>query len=176
MRIISGKFKGKPLKELKLEHIRPTADKVKQALFTKLQFEIEDARVLDLFCGTGALGIEAISRGAKEVVFVDKNNRSTLLTKENLKMINSDAKVYTVDYAKALEKVEGQFDLIFVDPPYGSGFYENVIKLIYERNLLSNDGTIVCEHLATDKFDFSLFEVYDEKRYGTVVLTYLRKP
>lgn len=75
MRIISGKYKGKPLKELKFDHIRPTADKVKQALFTKLQFEIEGARVLDLFCGTGSLGIEALSRGAREVIFIDRNSK-----------------------------------------------------------------------------------------------------
>lgn len=174
MRIISGKFKGKPLKELKYDHIRPTADKVKQALFTKLQFEIDGARVLDLFCGTGGLGIEAISRGAIEVIFVDKNPKSVALTRENLKSIKSDAKVYNVPFDKALEKVEGKFDLILLDPPYKSGFYEKAITLIKERKLLAEGGTIVCEHYKDDVFDYALFDVYDEKTYGTVVLTYLK--
>ena len=174
MRIISGRFKGKPLKDLKYDHIRPTADKVKQALFTKLQFEIEGARVLDLFCGTGGLGIEAISRGAKEVIFVDKNPKSVALTKENLRSIKSDAKVYNVPFDKALEKVQGKFDLIILDPPYKSGFYEKAISLISQRELLAEEGTIVCEHNKDDVFDYSLFDVYDEKTYGTVVLTYLK--
>lgn len=175
MRIIAGKFKGKPLKELKYDHIRPTADKVKQALFTKLQFDIEGARVLDLFCGTGGLGIEAISRGAKEVIFVDKNSKSTALTKENLKSINSDAKVFNTSFEVALEKVQGQFDLILIDPPYKSGFYEKAVKIVYEKGLLAEGGTIVCEHASDDSFNFDCFEVYDEKRYGTVILTYLCK-
>ncbi len=174
MRIIAGKFKGKPLKELKLDHVRPTGDKVKQALFTKLQFEIEGARVLDLFCGTGGLGIEAISRGAGEVIFVDKSAKSAALTRENLKTIKSDAKVYNVPYEKALEKVEGKFDLILVDPPYKSGVYEDVINLIAERDLLAEGGTIVCEHAKEDEFSFEGYEIYDQKRYGTVKLTYLK--
>ena len=174
MRIISGKYKGKPLKELKFDHIRPTGDKVKQAIFTKLQFEIEGARVLDLFCGTGALGIEAISRGAREVIFVDKNPKSVALTKENLKSIGSNEKVFNVSYDFALEKVEGKFDLIFVDPPYKSNLYEDVINKIYEKNLLAEDGTIVCEHALEDSFCFDKFDVYDEKRYGTVLVSYLR--
>ena len=174
MRVISGRFKGKPLKELKYDHIRPTADKVKQALFTKLQFEIEGARVLDLFCGTGGLGIEAISRGAREVIFVDKNPKSVALTRENLKNIGSDARVYNVPFEKALEKVEGQFDLILLDPPYNSGFYEKALEMIEKRKLLAEGGTIVCEHYKDDLFDYSRFDVYDEKTYGTVVLTYLK--
>lgn len=173
MRVIAGKFKGKPLKELKYDHIRPTADKVKQALFTKLQFDIVGARVLDLFCGTGGLGIEAVSRGADEVVFVDKNPKSVALTKENLRALKIDAKVFLTSYEVALEKVQGQFDFILVDPPYKSGVYEDVVKKIFERNLLKTDGLIVCEHEAKDSFDFSLFETLDEKRYGTVMLTYL---
>jgi len=172
MRVISGKYKGKPLKELKLDHIRPTADKVKQALFTKLQFEIEGARVLDLFCGTGGLGIEAISRGAKEVVFIDKNAKSVALTKENLKSIKENAKVYNVSYEKAIEKVEGKFDLILVDPPYKSGVYQKVLELIAEKNILKEGGTIVCEHAKEDEINTDSFIKYDEKRYGTVMLTY----
>ena len=172
MRIISGKYKGKPLKELKFDHIRPTADKVKQALFTKLQFEIEGARVLDLFCGTGSLGIEALSRGAREVIFIDRNSKSVELTRQNLKSLKIEARVYNVSYEKALEKVEGKFDLILVDPPYKSGVYENVLELIKQQELLNEGGTIVCEHAKEDVINFDGFELYDQKRYGTVILTY----
>lgn len=174
MRIVGGKFKGKPLKELKYDHIRPTADKVKQALFTKFQFDIPNSRVLDLFCGTGGLGIEAISRGAKEVVFVDKNPKSVSLTKENLKMIGSEAKVFCISFDVALQKVDGKFDFIFIDPPYKSGLYEKAFLLISERDLLSETGVIVCEHLKTDEFNYAPFEVFDEKIYGTIKLTFLR--
>ena len=98
MRIIGGKFKGRTLKEMDYDNIRPTTDKVKQALFTKFQFDIEGTRVLDLFCGTGGLGIEALSRGAREVVFVDKNPNSIKLTKQNLMSIGAEAKVFCVDF------------------------------------------------------------------------------
>lgn len=175
MRIIAGKFKGKQLKDNPYNHIRPTADKVKQALFTKLQFDIPNARVLDLFCGTGALGIEAISRGAREVVFVDVNDRSVRLTKENLALIKSNAKVIKGDANIVLGFLDGEFDLILIDPPYQSGLYEKILKKIAEKELLSEDGTIVCEHSREDEYSWDPFEVYDEKDYGTKTLTYLRR-
>ena len=102
MRIISGKYKGKQLKAPVSDNIRPTGDKVKQALFTKLQFFVCDKTVLDLFSGSGALGIEALSRGAKKVIFVDKDYRSVNLTKENLKGIDGNYKVIKCDYKSAL--------------------------------------------------------------------------
>ena len=175
MRVISGKFGGRVLKENPFDHIRPTTDKVKQAMFTKLQFEIDGSRVLDLFCGTGGLGIEALSRGAKEVIFVDKNYKSVEITKQNLKNLGECANVYKQDALIALEKVSGKFDLIILDPPYKSGLYEKVLQKIFERDLLSEGGTIVCEHANKDDFDYSPFMIYDEKRYGTIKLTYLQK-
>lgn len=175
MRIISGKFKGKTLLENKFNHIRPTTDKVKQAIFTKLQFEINGSRVLDLFCGTGAIGIEAISRDAEEVIFVDVNEKSVMLTKKNLQAIKSDAKVLKCDADHALNILNGKFDLIFLDPPYKSGLYEKTLKKIYEKDFLTDEGTIICEHSKDDTFDYSPFSVYDEKNYGTITVTYLRK-
>lgn len=173
MRIISGKYKGRVLQENHYDHIRPTTDKVKQALFTKLQFEIEGARVLDLFCGTGGLGIEAISRGAREVVFVDQNERSVSLTKKNLASINESARVVKSDAVKFLEREKGQYDLILIDPPYNSEVYEKIINVIYNNNLLAKEGTIVCEHSKQRPFSWEPFDVYDEKNYGTIALTYL---
>lgn len=175
MRVITGKYKGKRLAENKFDHIRPTADKVKQALFTKLQFFVEGKRVLDAFCGTGALGIEALSRGASEVVFIDKNPKSIALTKQNLKLIGAQAKVLTGDATKLLGKNWGQFDLILLDPPYQSGLYEPLLGVIANFDLLSDDGIIVCEHFKIGEFDFSPFKIIDEKRYGTKILTFLQK-
>ena len=173
MRIIAGKFKGRVLKEHSFDHIRPTTDKVRQAIFTKLQFDVPNSRVLDLFCGTGALGIEAISRGADEVVFVDVNEKSVRLTKENLKSLKVDAKVLRADALSIVESLKGTFDIIIIDPPYKSGLYEKILKKIYDLKLLSEDGTIVCEHSKGDEYDYKPFSKYDEKNYGTITVSYL---
>lgn len=175
MRVDAGKFKGRRLLENKYEHIRPTTDKVKQALFVKLQFFIPEKRVLDLFCGTGAMGIEAISRGASEVVFVDKDIRSVEMTKQNLKNLGLTNKVNKCDACVFLEKCTQKFDLIFLDPPYKSGLYEKVLKIIFDKNILEDEGIVVCEHAKEDMFDFSPFVVDCEKKYGNIVLTYLKK-
>lgn len=174
MRVDSGKFKGRRLLENKYDHIRPTTDKVRQALFTKLQFFIQDKYVLDLFCGTGAMGIEALSRGAKEVDFVDKDFRSVQMTKENLKNLGVNCKVNKCDAVLFLEKCEKKYDLIILDPPYKSGIYEKVLQKIFEKQILNEEGIIVCEHAKEDTFDYQNFEVFDEKRYGTIMLTYLK--
>ncbi len=175
MKIDSGKFKGRRLIENKFEHIRPTTDKVRQALFVKLQFFLPGKRVLDLFCGTGAMGIEALSRGAEEVVFVDKDFRSVQMTNENLKNMKLTQKAIKMDALAFLERNKKQFDLIILDPPYKSGLYEKVLQKIFENNTLADDGIIVCEHAKEDNFDFSLFETFDEKRYGNIMLSYLSK-
>ena len=176
MRVVAGSKKGKRLLENNYDHIRPTTDKVKQALFTKLQFFVEGKRVLDMFCGTGALGIEALSRGADEVVFIDKNPKSVGLTKQNLKNMGLQAKVLTADALKILNKNWGQFDLILIDPPYKSGLYEDALKKIGEDNLLASGGVIVCEHAKEDEFNYAPFFKIDEKKYGNIILTYLSHP
>ena len=175
MRVTTGSRKGGVLLSNKLSHVRPTTDKVKQALFTKLQFFVEGKRVLDLFCGTGALGIEALSRGAKEVVFVDKNFKSATLTRQNLQKLKLSAEVVRMDALKYLEKFAKPFDLVLIDPPYDSGLYEPSLKLIFDKNLLTDEGIIVCEHEKGVSIDPCGFQVLDEKRYGSIVLTYLSK-
>lgn len=173
MRVDSGKFKGRKFAENKCDHIRPTTDKVRQALFVKLQFFVPNKKVLDLFCGTGALGIEAVSRGAEQVVFVDKDARSVEMTKDNLKSMGISEKVFKCDAGVFLDRCEEKFDLILLDPPYKSGQYEKVLPKIFEKKLLSDDGIIVCEHAKEDSFDYGEFIVFDEKRYGNIILTYL---
>lgn len=173
MRIDSGKFKGRRLLENKYRHVRPTTDKVRQALFTKLQFFLPNKNVLDLFCGTGAMGIEALSRGAEKVVFVDKDARSVAMAKSNLKNMGIDEKVFKCDAQIYLEKCEEKFDLIILDPPYKSGLYEKVLPKIYDKKVLSEDGIIVCEHASEDEIDIGNFQLLDEKKYGNITLTYL---
>ena len=173
MRVISGKYRGKVLKSPQTTNVRPTGDKVKQALFTKLQFFIPGKVVLDLFCGSGSLGIEAISHGAKCVYFVDKDRRSVVLTKQNLIGITEDYNVFNCDYSVALNKFEQKFDLILLDPPYASGVYDNALSIIFERGLLAEEGIIVCEHPNGLEINTN-FEIYDQKRYGTVTLSYLK--
>ena len=174
MRVIAGKFKGTPLSSPKSDKVRPTGDKVKEAVFTKLAFDLPGARVLDLFCGSGALGIEALSRGASEVVFVDKNRDSAELTKKNLEKVEVKTPVYCRDALLALKAVKQPFDIIFLDPPYMSKLYTPALQLIREKELLKEDGIIVCEHAKEQQIDFVGFEVFDAKVYGTVQLSYLR--
>lgn len=175
MRIVSGKFRGKILASPS-HNIRPTLDKVKQALFTKLQFEIPNSTVLDLFSGSGALGIEAISRGAKEVVFCDKNELSIQLTKKNIASIKFDknetnVEILNCDFLIALEKLKNKkFNLIILDPPYESGLYEKAMEFIFKNKML--DGYLVCERLKEKKIEQNYFALETTKNYGTVSLDY----
>ena len=175
MRVTTGLRKGGKLEKNKLSFVRPTTDKVKQALFTKLQFFIPDKIVLDLFCGTGALGIEALSRGAKKVVFVDKNYKSILLTKTNLRNLKLEAEVLKIDAIKFLQKQTEKFDLILIDPPYASKLYEPALKVIFENDLLSANGIIVCEHDRDENINSEIYNVIDKKRYGNTFLTFITK-
>lgn len=176
MRIVSGKFRAKKLSP-PTHNIRPTLDKVKQALYTKLQFQIEGSCVLDLFSGSGALGIEAVSRGAKKVVFVDVNQKSVDLTKKNLSSLKLDGtteiKVHKSDYLTYLETTKEVFDIIILDPPYEKGFYLPALEVIFQRKLLKPEGIIICEHLREQELKQNIFEVMDIKHYGSVSLTYL---
>lgn len=173
MRIVAGKYKGRILFS-PINSARPTLDKVKQAIFTKLQFDIEGKNVLDLFAGSGALGIEAISRGAKSVVFVDKDYKSIEIIKKNLKLINEQAKVLKCDFKTALCLFKQPFDIIFLDPPYASNFYSDALKIIKEKKLLSKDGIIVLEIGEEYIVKQTEFEEFDKKNYGTVVVKYLK--
>jgi len=146
MRIISGTARGRKLKEPVGETIRPTSGKVKESVFNIIQFDIEGRRVLDLFAGTGQYGIEALSRGAKSVVFVDSSADSVRLVKENLKNsgFSDAANVYGRDALRFLESDE-KFDLIFIDPPYDSQLADSAVLKIAEFDKLNINGIIICE-------------------------------
>lgn len=176
MRIIAGRFKGKQLQSPTSDNIRPTGDKVKQAIFTKLQFFVPDKVILDLFSGSGALGIEALSREAKFVYFVDNDIRSIKLTKQNLNGLKCDNyKVINYDYKNALKTLKQKLDLILIDPPYASGVYEDCLEEIYKLDLLNDDGIIVCERDKLKPFESNYFVKFDSKDYGTVTVDYYEK-
>lgn len=144
MRIITGSARGRRLEEPKNMDIRPTTDKVKESIFNIVQFDIEGRRVLDLFAGTGQLGIEALSRGAKSAVFVDESGEAIKIVKNNLTHCGLTGEVARNDAVSFLEHC-GKFDLIFLDPPYKSGLMEAVLRKIIQFDILSDGGIIICE-------------------------------
>lgn len=147
MRVITGSARGRKLKELEGYETRPTTDRVKEGIFNIIQFDIEGRRVLDLFAGTGQLGIEALSRGAAGAVFVDQRRDAAALVRENLKLtgFEQNSRVVCGDAVTFLSSAGEKFDLIFVDPPYAAGLWKNTLNAISEFDILSNHGIIVCE-------------------------------
>ena len=172
MRVITGTARGRRLKEPKGFDVRPTTDMVKESMFNIIQSDIEGRRVLDLFAGTGQLGIEALSRGAAEVVFVDERASSVKLIRENLAQCGFSARV---EQAEALSYLErgGSFDLIFLDPPYDSGLIDAALQKIQNIDILNKGGIIVCES-RREKVVKSLLEPYcllSERNYGKIKIT-----
>lgn len=174
MRVIAGIYRGRQLKSPKSEVIKPTLDRVKEAMFGSIQFYLKNARVLDLFSGSGALGIEALSRGARIVEFVDKDIDSVKLTKENLTGINNVV-VNHDDYLNYLSKVKEGFDVIFIDPPYATNYAKQAIEYIDEQKLLNENGILVWEKAFSSHIDLVLknLSVVKIKKYGTVQVVYL---
>ena len=179
MRVITGKARGVQLKTPDGMATRPTSDRVKEALFSIIQFEIPGATVLDLFGGTGQLGIEALSRGAKRAVFVDAGEPACRLIKENLKRtrLEADASVIRSDYMAYLNRCKEKFQIIFLDPPYAEVFLENALKCITEIDILQSGGIIVAERpLGKDlPREFDGFTQSRDYKYGNTLLTVYRK-
>ena len=144
MRVITGKARGRKLATPANNDIRPTTDNVKESIFNIIQFDIEGRRVLDLFAGTGQLGIECLSRGAESAVFIDQSRESVKLVKENLKTCGLEGTVLQMDAVSFLRGC-GKFDLIFIDPPYDSPLYEKVLETVNLVDILSDGGIIICE-------------------------------
>lgn len=150
MRVISGTLKGRNIKGFDIEGTRPTMDRVKESMFATIQDYIKDSTCLDLFCGSGNLGIEAISNGAKLCYFVDNNPKAIKTVEENIKNLNikSNSKLLNYDYKKSLKhfnETNTKFDLIFADPPYDYHVIEKIIKYVEEYNLLNNNGLLILE-------------------------------
>ena len=179
MRVITGKARGVQLKTPEGMDTRPTADRVKEAMFSIIHFDLPGAKVLDLFGGTGQLGIEALSRGAAEAVFVDAAEKSCALIRENLKRckMETEGKVVRADYMDYLSRSRETFDIIFLDPPYAEVFLENSLKKISEIDILSSRGIIICEGPAEKLLDFEVpgFQRGKDYRYGNTWVTIFRK-
>ena len=174
MRVITGTARGRRLKELTGMETRPTTDRVKEGLFSIIQFDIEGRRVLDLFAGTGQLGIEALSRGARECVFVDQRRDAVALIKENLALcqLEEGARVHLGDSMAYLRSGE-KFDLIFLDPPYASGLLASALTDIARFDICREHGIIVAES-ADDAVLPAMaapYTLYREYRYGKIKLT-----
>ncbi|MDO5110941.1 MAG: 16S rRNA (guanine(966)-N(2))-methyltransferase RsmD [Clostridia bacterium] len=179
MRIIAGSKKGTQLSAPQGRNTRPTLARVKESLFGILQFDIPGAAVLDLFAGSGALGLEAVSRGASLAVFCDHDRQSLTAIRQNIEKLGFGAKcvLYAVDYQAALQRAEAAgyaFDIVFLDPPYASGLALPAMETILARGLLQKGGVIVIEHDPKDLVAYAGFAT-DTRKYGDVALTLLRR-
>ena len=179
MRVITGTARGIQLKTPEGMVTRPTTDRVKEAMFSIIHFDIPGARILDLFGGTGQLGIEALSRGAKSAVFVDAGEDACKLIRENLKRtrLEQQGSVVRSDYLQYLQRCREKFDIILLDPPYAEVFLENALKCITEIDILQSGGIIVTERPLGKELPWE-FEGYTRSRdykYGNTLVTIYRK-
>ena len=179
MRVITGKARGIQLKTPEGMQTRPTADRVKEALFSIIHFDIPGAKVLDLFGGTGQLGIEALSRGADSAVFVDAREDACKIIRENLKRtkLETQGRVVRSDYLEYLRRSKEKFNIILLDPPYAEVFLENALNCIAEIDILQSGGIIVTERpLGKDLLcQFEGLTRSKDYKYGNTLLTLYRK-
>ena len=179
MRVITGSARGVRLQAPKGMDTRPTLDQVKEGIFSAIQFEVEGRRVLDLFAGSGQMGIEALSRGAKSAVFVDMRQDACAVVRSNLEKtrLTPNAQVLRSDYLSYLSHCRETFDLIFLDPPYAEIFLANALKYISEIDILSECGILICERPAekTLPAQIGCLHVSREYRYGRVAVSLYRK-
>lgn len=172
MRVITGLARGRRLNEPNNMDIRPTTDKVKESIFNIVQFDIEGRRVLDLFAGTGQLGIEALSRGAKSATFVDENNDAIKIIRSNLEQCKLKGDVIRDNAVTFLERCS-KYDVIFLDPPYESKLMDAALSKIIQFDILSDGGIIICEtnSEATLSPLNAPYFIGREYKYGKVKLT-----
>ena len=172
MKVISGILKGRTIEGFNIDGTRPTMDRVKESLFATIQNNIKDSIVLDLFAGSGQLGIEAISNGANTCYFIDNNKEVIKILNKNISNLNiqKSSKVILSDWKKSLNEFSNQgikFDLIFVDPPYDYNVYEKILEKVSTLNLLSENGLIILEHSNLKlKDSCNNLSLYKEKKYG----------
>ena len=183
MRIISGTMRGTKLFTLEGDNTRPTLDRVKEALFSKINFELEDSIVLDMFSGSGALGLESLSRGANKAVLCDSSKEAIKVIKQNITKTRTEDKIIllNLDYRKAIEKIKEEkikFDIVFLDPPYKTNFAADASEKIVQEDLLNKDGLIIIETDEKDRtineLNTSLLEILEIKKYGRVYLLFLK--
>ncbi len=177
MRVITGEARGRKLVTLEGEDVRPTTDRVKEGMFNIIQFDLEGANVIDLFAGSGQLGIEALSRGAKHCTFVDSANRSVEVVKQNLKTVGFEkrASVFCGDSKMYIALSCDKFDIALIDPPYNKNIIDAVLPSVVEK--MTDYGVIICESALDETLPQTAgeFSIHREYRYGKIKLTAYRK-
>lgn len=176
MRVITGTARGRVLKTLEGDDVRPTTDRVKEAIFSIIQFEIEGRRVLDLFAGSGQLGIEALSRGAAFATFTDMSAEAVDTVKKNLisTKLDRQSEVIRTEAVAFLRSNRKKFDIIFMDPPYSKGILQNTLP--YAVQNVNDGGVIICEHPYGEEMPQTVghFSVYRDYKYGKIGITVYR--
>ncbi len=181
MRIIGGKAKGTKIYTLEGEATRPTLDRVRESLFNILQYDMQDSIFLDLFAGSGACGIEAVSRGAKKAILCDKSKEAIKIIQKNIEKTHQEEKIdlYQEDFKELLKtKIKEKLDIVFLDPPYETGFAYQAIEIMLSKNLIDENTIIVIETDRPDKIKEKLekleIENMDQRKYGRAHLIFLR--
>ncbi len=176
MRVITGKARGRMLETLKGDDVRPTTDKVKEAIFSAIQFELEGRHFLDLFAGSGQMGIEALSRGCANATFIDRSKLATRVIERNLTVTNLKqfAKVLNVDSLAFMKTTNEYFDIIFVDPPYNKGILQEIMPLCAQR--MKKTGVIICESALNDEIlqKYYNFTLDRQRTYGKIKVSIYR--
>ena len=179
MRIIAGELKGRKLSVPRDESVRPTAEKVREAVFSMLQMYLPDAVVVDLFAGTGSLGLEALSRGARRAYFVDRDRQSIALVKDNVMSCRMEERsvILCADYASALDRIHDKADIVFLDPPYRAGLMEDCLSRLAVSDLLPEGGIVVAEHGREEILpeDVSCLHRIRDRKYGKIRVSIYEK-
>lgn len=181
MRIIGGEHRGRKIKQPESGATRPTKDRVREAVFNMIAEKVPGARVLDIFAGSGAYGLEALSRGASGAVFVEKDREAIRVISENIAALGVDdrAKVVAKEVSEALEilKKEEGFDLVFSDPPYGQGMAKNILIMIYQYDIVIPSGTVIIEHHKDESLPEreGPLSIYKQKTYGDICISVFSK-
>ncbi len=177
MRVITGTAKGKPLSTLKGDEVRPTTDRVKEGMFSIIQFDILNSKVLDLFAGSGQLGIEALSRGAQMCTFVDNSREAQKIQLQNLKSTNlyKNSRVIFSDSISFLKTTTDKYDIIILDPPYSTDLLLQALQIVPDK--LNDNGIVICEHLKSLNMPENIQNISLQKqyKYGKIKLTTYRK-
>lgn len=180
MRIIGGKAKGTKLYTLEGENTRPTLDRVRESLFNILQFNLQDSIFLDLFSGSGACGIEAVSRGARKAILCDKSKQAIEIIRKNVEKTHTQEQIelYQVTFEELLRtKIKEKLDIIFIDPPYDTDFAYKAVRIILENSLIDENSIIIIETDQEKRIKEQLqelkIEIMDERKYGRAHLIFL---
>lgn len=175
MNITGGKYNSRKIKTAEFENIKPTLSKTRQGIFNTLSamMDFEDKLFIDMFSGSGIMGLEALSRGFKVISF-EKDKKTALAIKDSYKSLNLVPELYFGDSLKNILKIDKKADVVFIDPPYDSDLYEKTLKIIKDNNIMSQNGVVVLEHPIDRQVDIIGFELIKAKTYGNKQISYLQ--